>query len=170
MCMEECYGGPEIIVKAVFDKLDNFPKISNREPLKLRELRDLLKEIDSAKLEGYLPGLAYLDTARGVTPIVNKLPHGLQEKWMTLGSQYELQHQVAFPPFTFFTEFVCRETHTRNDPSFTLNLSAGNPIKPESPMKRYGQSKNIISVHKTEVSHTQTNTANIPSSKPDFDR
>lgn len=63
--LAESFGSAEIIEKTLFDKLDCFPKISNREPQKLRELADLLKEVKSAKLGGYLPGLSFLDTARG---------------------------------------------------------------------------------------------------------
>ncbi|KAJ8369536.1 hypothetical protein SKAU_G00095640 [Synaphobranchus kaupii] len=81
--LEECYGSPETIEKALLDKLERFPKITNKDPLKMRELGDLLRELESAKLEGFLPGLAYLDTSRGVNPIVEKLPYGLQERWMT---------------------------------------------------------------------------------------
>lgn len=80
MRLEECYGSPEMIEKALLDKLEQFPRIGNKDPLKLRELGDLLQELESAKLEGYLPGLAYLDTSWGVNPIVEKLPYALQEK------------------------------------------------------------------------------------------
>ncbi len=99
--LEDCFGSPEIIEKSLFDRIDSFPKIGNRDVKMLRELGDLLQEVVSAKHEGYLPGLLYLDTARGVAPIVDKLPHSLQEKWMTQGSQYKTTHQVAFPPFSF---------------------------------------------------------------------
>lgn len=78
--LEDCYGCLEIIEKALFDRLENFPKNKIKEPLKLRKLGDLLKEIECAKLEGYLPGLSYLDTTQGVRPIINKLPHNRQEK------------------------------------------------------------------------------------------
>lgn len=43
--------------------------------LKLQELADLLMELEIAKEEGYLPGLGYLDIARGIQPIVEKLPY-----------------------------------------------------------------------------------------------
>ncbi len=48
--------------------------------VKLRELGDLLLELEYAKAGGYLSGLAYLDTSRGVNPILEKLPFSLQEK------------------------------------------------------------------------------------------
>lgn len=87
--LEETYGSPEAIESALFTKLDQFPKIGPRDNQKLRELSDLLQEINAAKQEGYLHGLSYLDTARGVAPIVDKLPYGIQDKWMMEGSHYK---------------------------------------------------------------------------------
>lgn len=168
-CLAESFGSAEIIEKTLFDKLDCFPKISNREPQKLRELADLLKEVKSAKLGGYLPGLSFLDTARGVAPIVNKLPHNLQEKWMSQGSQYKLQFQVPFPPFTFFTDFVCKEAYMRNDPSFAFHSSPTAPVKPENSVRRGGPLKSFISTHKTEIVQT-TSSSDSPNSKPDINR
>lgn len=46
----------------VFRELDNLPKILNKDNYSLTKLGDLLMELLSAKEEGYLPGLAYLDT------------------------------------------------------------------------------------------------------------
>ena len=72
--LEEVYGAPEVIEKALLDRIESFSKITKQDPLKLRELRDLLQEVLSAKSEGYLSGLSYFDTSRGVNPIVKKLP------------------------------------------------------------------------------------------------
>lgn len=72
--LDECYGAPEIIESSLFEKLDSFPKISKKDNRKLRELGDLLMELLSAKEDGYLPGLSYLDTAHGIGPHVEKLP------------------------------------------------------------------------------------------------
>lgn len=78
--LEECYSSPEVIERALFERIETFPKINHKNPLKLRELGDLLRELESAKSDGYLPGLSYLDTARGVNPIVEKLLISLQER------------------------------------------------------------------------------------------
>ena len=83
--LEETYAPPEAIERALFSKLEHFPKLTNKEPQKLRKLGDLLMEVEAAKLDGYLPGLSYLDTSRGVHPIAEKLPYNLQEKWMSFG-------------------------------------------------------------------------------------
>ncbi len=36
--LEEMYGSPEVVEKALFDKIEKFPKISKQDPLKLQEL------------------------------------------------------------------------------------------------------------------------------------
>ena len=70
----------EVIENALLEKLESFPVISNKEAHKLRDLGDFLRELDTAKSEGVLPGLTYLNTARGVNPIVEKLPV-LEPRW-----------------------------------------------------------------------------------------
>ncbi len=149
--LNQCYAAPEIVESALFSKLDNFPRISNKDNSKLRELGDLLLELRSAKEDGYLPGLTYLDTARGINPIVDKLPHNLQEKWVSIGSRYKDEHYVSFPPFSFFTQFVCCEARIRNDPSFKLSTSNTSTPRYEKPSFRNTASKGFISAHKTDI-------------------
>ncbi|XP_076861369.1 uncharacterized protein LOC143514271 [Brachyhypopomus gauderio] len=152
--LEERYGAPEAIEKALFTKLDNFPKISNRDNHRLSELADLVLELEAAKQDRYLQGLAYLDTARGVAPIVEKLPFYLQEKWMTFGSKYKEDKRVAFPPFVVFSEFIRREAKARNDPSFNTCSSTAPTLKKEKTGNLYN--KNQVTVHKTNVSKETT--------------
>lgn len=154
--LTECYGAPEMIENALFKKLDAFQKISNRDYAKFRELGDLLMELQAAKEDGYLPGLAYLDTARGINPIVEKLPPYLQERWwVSHGMKYKEENRDRFPPFWYFTSFICHEAKARNDPSFTILSS--NPIK--SARFMYSGQRVPISVNKMDVSSkTSSNT------------
>lgn len=87
--LDKCYGSPEVIEASLFNKLNNFLKLSNRDHQKVRELGDLLLEVDAAKQEGYLPGLSFLDTARGINPVAEKLSQNIQEQWITQGSHYK---------------------------------------------------------------------------------
>lgn len=48
--LEECYGAPEVIERALFRRVENFPRIASRDYSKLHELSDLLMEIESIKL------------------------------------------------------------------------------------------------------------------------
>ncbi len=141
-----------MIESALFMRLDNFPRLSPKDNVKLRELADLLMEILAAKGDAYLPGLAYLDTPRGINPIVEKLPTSLQEKWLFAGSRFKEENKVSFPPFMFFTHFICSEAKARNDPSFKLSNSSHTVVRYERPLYKHGASRVPVSVHKTEVS------------------
>ena len=165
--LQECYGSPEMIEKALFDRVEKFPKINSRDYPKLREIGDLLQELASAKREGYLPGLACLDTARGLNPIVEKLPWNLQEKWISKGSNYKLAHNLLFPPFTYFADFVSREALIRNDPSFSFASSAAT-TKPDAADKK---TRNFVSTHITDVSPvSDSDTTETSSARPDVSK
>ncbi|KAM4014162.1 uncharacterized protein ACNLHF_004040 [Anomaloglossus baeobatrachus] len=144
--LDECYGSAEAIEKALFKRIDDFPKISNKGLQKLRGLSDLLMEFQVAKCEENLQGLAFLDTARVVNPIVQKLPYNLQERWLTHGSTYKYKHGVPFPPFSVFVEFVHQQAKIRNDPSFDFTISYATPSPAPNLLKT------SVAVDKTNVS------------------
>lgn len=54
--LEECYGSAKAIEDALFKKVEDSPKITSRGYQKLRELKDLLQELQAAKAKGDLPG------------------------------------------------------------------------------------------------------------------
>ncbi|XP_068506561.1 uncharacterized protein [Syngnathus scovelli] len=159
--LHECYGAPEIIENALFKRVDDFPRLSARDNTKLRLLSDLLMELLAAKNDGYLPGLAYLDTPRGIKPIVEKLPSGLQEKWLGVGSKYKERYRTSFPPFSFFVDFVYGQAKARNDPNFSLSISSQPYGKGEKAPFKPSEFKTAVSVRKTDVSGTtDANTLN----------
>lgn len=80
--LEDCYSSPEKMEMAHFNKLEYFPKISNRDSQCLQELGYLLFEVKAAKEERYLTALAYLDNTHGINPILEKMPTRLHEKWV----------------------------------------------------------------------------------------
>ncbi|KAG5277426.1 hypothetical protein AALO_G00117470, partial [Alosa alosa] len=132
--LQECYATPEVIESTLFKRLDSFPRLTSKDSTKLRELSDLLMELLSAKADGYLPGLSYLDTPRGINPIVEKLPQNLQEKWLSTGSRYKEQQRVFYPPFAFFVDFVRSQAKARNDPSFILTSNSHSHNRSERPI------------------------------------
>ena len=48
----ECYGASEVIEDAIFNQVENFPMLSNRDYQKLREYGELLTKPLSAKEDG----------------------------------------------------------------------------------------------------------------------
>lgn len=146
----ECYTAPELIESSLFTRLDAFPRVATRDYNKLRELGDLLMELQAAKEDGYLPGLDCLDTARGISPVLEKLPHNLQEKWITEGSRFKREHYGRFPPFYYFASFVCNEARTRNDPSFAV-LSSSQPTVKAKSFVQHSAAKFPVTVQKTDL-------------------
>ncbi|XP_040209336.1 uncharacterized protein LOC120940491 [Rana temporaria] len=152
--LEQDYGSPEVIESALFQRLNDFPKISVKDNHKLRELGDLLHELEIAKLDPSLPGLSYLDTAQGVNPIVARLPSYLQGKWTSVGSKYKYEHHVSFPPFSYFAEFVRKVAKSKNDPSFFYPDTTTTPLTTSRGIATNSKFKDLkypIAVRKTEV-------------------
>ncbi len=164
--LDDCFGAPEVVESSLLRRLETFPKISNKEWKKLRELGDLLMELLVAKSEGVLLGLTCLDTARGIASIVQKLPFNLQDKWMTLGYTFKQQHRVPFPPFSVLVNFVVEQARMRNDPSFALPLQTDH-LRPEHPRNTNRAS---ISVHKTDVSPQRSSTGETQGPKIDLEQ
>ncbi|XP_048868217.1 uncharacterized protein LOC125740722 isoform X1 [Brienomyrus brachyistius] len=160
----ETYGSPEMVESSLFRKLENFPKISNRDNCRLRELGDLLMEIQAAMQDGDLMGLSYLDTARGVNPIIQKLPFNLQEKWLTVGSKYKEDYSVSFPPFEFLVDFVCQQAKMRNDPSFSLTTVQEESRRPNKQLNK-SVFPRAVATHKTQVSSENSSAATEPKNK-----
>lgn len=93
----------------------------------------MMMELDAAKAEGDLPGLAYLDTPRGVNAIAQKFTYGIQVKWLSRGSSCKQLHCVPFPPFSLFVAFIYQQAQIRNDPSFNSDCQT-NMVKVEKPL------------------------------------
>lgn len=104
-----------------------------------------------AKDEGYLPGLSFLDTSRGINPIVEKLPGGLQEAWVKEGSRYKKDHKAHYPPFSYFVQFVNNHAEMRTDPSFILQNCGPAHMKSERTLVRQTRFKVPITTNKTQV-------------------
>ncbi|KAL1252709.1 hypothetical protein QQF64_017402 [Cirrhinus molitorella] len=148
--LDEIYGSPEAVEQALFNKLENFPKVIMKDPRRLRELADLLSELQAAKEDKYLAGLSYLDTSRGIRPIIEKLPYNLQEKWLYLGTRYKHEHFVSFPPFSVLVNFIATEARARTDPSFSFFTQV--PVERLSKWEK--PTKPSVYVHKAQISET----------------
>lgn len=127
-----------------------FPRF--RHQTKFSELGDLLMEIRGAKKEGYLTGLSYLDTSRGIGPIADKLPYGFQETWVSSVSWYKEDNHGHFPPFDYFCDFVCDEAKRQND--LALFTKSGKAMR--------NFNNKAITVHKTVSTTNRDPNKNCP--------
>ena len=145
--LEKKYGTAEVIEDNLMAKLDRFPRFNSKDRDKLQQLSYLLLEVMAAKDTGRYKGLVSFDSAKGLRPIVEKLPYPLQERWMRVGTAYKRDNNTVFPPFQVFVDFINTEADMRNDVSFMI--STQNVEKPTSARTYHN---NVASVNKVETS------------------
>ena len=154
--LNERFGTAESVLSALDKKLKFFPRIMNKETLKLYDLADILSEIEGLKKNSeYSVTLSYFDSTVGMNPIISKLPYNLQQKWISHAASYKEKHKVSFPPFSFFTEFVKKYSVIMNDPSF--NFEANVPQHSTGPAKHEQKAYGRFSAAKTGINqHDQS--------------
>ncbi|XP_052069035.1 uncharacterized protein LOC127708232 [Mytilus californianus] len=149
--LDERYGAPEMLEASLMSKLAKFPTLTNKDNARLYELSDILSEIQYHKENPKLGCLlAYFDSSSGINPIVEKLPYGLQEKWITRATRYKSKYEVAFPPFTEFSAFIREISKTKNDPGFIFGSKATPNTKGAAP-RFTSHPKTKVGAHKTAV-------------------
>lgn len=140
-----------MIEESITNKIKSFPRLTNKDTKLLCELSDILAEVQFLKGNPtYEHLLSYFDRSSGIKPILQKLPIGLQEKWITRAANYITKYGVTHPPFSEFRKFIAEMSRTKNNPG--LNY--------DSPVKIVG-SDHISKQHfpiKAKVSVRMTNT------------
>ncbi|XP_053387835.1 uncharacterized protein LOC123557228 [Mercenaria mercenaria] len=121
--LDDRYGSPEAVHKAVTRRLDTFPKLTMHDTTKWYDLADLLMEIAGLKDDSvYSSTLAYFDSSVGMSRVLCKLPQNIQERWAVFVNTYKKRKGVVFPPFLVFVEFISDQAKIRNDPSLQLTV------------------------------------------------
>ncbi|XP_076084371.1 uncharacterized protein LOC143055113, partial [Mytilus galloprovincialis] len=149
--LDKRYGAPEMLEASLRSKLDKFPTLTNKDNARLYELSDILSEIEYHKENPKLGCLlAYFDSPTGINPVIEKLPYGLQEKWITRASRYKSNHGVAFPPFTELSAFISEISKIKNDPGLIFGSKVTPNTKGAAPrFTSYPKTK--VGTHKTAV-------------------
>lgn len=100
--LDRMCGSPTAIENALFSRVETFPKIQTEDIHELSSRFLDLQELELVKHDVQLRRLTYLDTARGVQPILEELPHLIPEPWMSQSFKYERDYSI-FPPHNFYT-------------------------------------------------------------------
>ncbi|XP_055998870.1 uncharacterized protein LOC130047575 [Ostrea edulis] len=120
-----------MVESALKQKLANIPKLTDKDNKRLYELCDVLSEVEALKEDKkYALLLAYFDSSAGILPVLNKLPHSIQEKWTNHAVNYIKRNDVSFPPFSVFVEFMRDISRVKNDPSFQYGGIQSSTEKP----------------------------------------
>ncbi|XP_056000356.1 uncharacterized protein LOC130048119 [Ostrea edulis] len=158
--LNQRYGSPELLESVLMSRLSSFPKLTNKDNVKLYDLLDLLSEIESLMQNPkYSTLLAHFNSSSGIAPILIKLPNNIQEKWTTFAYKYKKQHDVIFPPFSYFVEFMEDISRMKNDPGFMYTSeSSTDSSKPKERVEQKNtQVKHWISTKKTEIKQNSEN-------------
>ena len=146
-----------MVEAALKEKLDSFQTMKN-DYSRLYELVDILCAIESTKGNPqYAALLGYFDSSSGVTPIVNKLPYAMQEKWTYRAAKYKKDHCVTYPPFEFFISFVREICETKNDPGLIFDSQR----RDKKPKETVYARKHEIDIA-TQTSETDIKTLDSP--------
>lgn len=156
------FGAPEKVESFLKQRIVSFPVISNVENSRLYELADLVSEISSVKSQTqYATVFSHFDSSTGVNALVSKLPRNLQDKWTNEATRYKRKEKTAYPPFTFFHDFIHSLAEMTNDPSF--NFGHTDRLTNQS-TQRKGQKREVISARKTDttvVTNVKENTQTL---------
>lgn len=162
--LDERYGSPEQIDRALKKKLDSFQRITT-DYSKLYVLSDILAEILSVKEnENYGALFSYFDCSIGVKPIVSKLPLHLQERWTRTAVEYNERHGTIYPPFRIFADFVHKQSRIKNNPSFSYDAPLRN-FPPKAKSFAPGNRQSDVRVRANDTTElVQTNNTTVSTS------
>ncbi|KAK3102368.1 hypothetical protein FSP39_010852 [Pinctada imbricata] len=127
--LQERYGHPFTIQRAFRKKLENWPRIAERDSKALRDFGDFLKScLDAAPS---IPSLKILDDCTENQKLLRKLPNWATLRW-NRHVQEALDSNEDYPSFAKFVEFVNKEGKIACNPVsslFALNLDGNKPRK-----------------------------------------
>ena len=116
--LEERYGNPFTISKAFRQKLDQWPKISPKDSLGLRDFSDFLRSCEAAI--PCIKGLDVLNDCQENQKILAKLPDWLTTQWNRKVAETE-EARGVFPTFSEFVRFVTKEAKIACNPITLLH-------------------------------------------------
>ena len=98
--LEERFGNAVLVTSAFRKKIDDWPKIGDRDRKALQQFSDFLKQVQVASLT--YEKLSVLDDEFENEKLVKKIPNWLASKWIAR----VVRDASAFPKFKRFVEFI----------------------------------------------------------------
>ncbi len=123
--LEERFGNDFIVSNAFRDKLEQWPKISNRDNAGLRKFSDFLRQCYAAMMS--IKGLEILNDERENQKLLMKIPEALVGRWARKADDYFEKHK-RYPPFSKFVKFMAKEAKLANDPITSLSSLKGDKV------------------------------------------
>ena len=106
--LEERFGNAVLVTSAFRKKIDDWPKIGDRDRKALQQFSDFLKQVQVASLT--FEKLSVLDDEFENEKLVKKLPNWLASKWIA----QVVRNTTTFPKFKRFVEFISEHAKISN--------------------------------------------------------
>ena len=158
--LEERFGDPFFVTNAFRDKLEKWPKVSNRDSIGLRKFSDFWGQcLIAAKTNARL---RILDDDRENRKLVSKLPEHLANRWARLVSSWR-EEKHSFPTFETFVEFLRKEARIANEPVLSSTTGKYETRKPAS--TQMDQRPKVNNARGFKTSAQQVSTRKPPETK-----
>ncbi|CAB3978894.1 PREDICTED: uncharacterized protein LOC107357656 [Paramuricea clavata] len=140
------FGNTAIITNSLLQRLQQSAKFNGRDKAKLQDFADVCMDVDNQI--NNLPGLACLNYASAIRPIVDNLPNFLRFKWEKKVVSYAEENNDDYPGFHIFAVMMQKQAKLKNH----LNVSAGEAV-PEHAKKndKQGNGDRHTKVYRTET-------------------
>jgi hypothetical protein len=146
------FGNTAIITNSLLERLQQTAKFNGRDKAKLQDFADVCMDVDNQI--NNLPGLACLNYASAIRPIVDNLPSFLRFKWEKKVVSYAEENNDDYPGFHTFAVMIQKQARLKNHP----NVSAGgtNPDNTKNNEKR-GNNEQHNKVYKVDAKDSYQN-------------
>ena len=115
------FGNTAVITNSLLERLQQSAKFNARDKTKLQDFADICMDVDNQI--NNLPGLACLNYASAIRPIVDNLPSFLRFKWGKKIVSYAEENNDNYPGFHTFALMIKKQATLKHHP----NVSAGDP-------------------------------------------
>ena len=104
--LQKRFGTSPHLAKALQNKLYAIPGIGND----LSKLGEFADECEMVLLHmDHVPDLVILNFTQGLSPLFNKMPMFMRNKWQTVAYRYSCHSQGGHPPFSVFCKFLAEQ-------------------------------------------------------------
>lgn len=145
------YGHPFVIQRAYRERLNNWPKISSKDSVRLRQYSDFLTACSNAM--PHIKGLQVLNDCEENQRMLQKLPDWVTSRWNRRVTK-QLQETHEYPSFKEFAKFLAHEADVACNPVTSLYALKSYEERPSRDMKRPKANVFITNTKESEKSNT----------------
>ncbi|XP_048576716.1 uncharacterized protein LOC116603307 [Nematostella vectensis] len=119
-----------MISSSLLERLKNAARFSENQPEKLQQFADLCADVESQVAQ--LPGLACLNFANAMQPVIDKLPKSICAKWEKEIANFSDANGGVYPPFERFAKIIQGQANIKNNANVLASKATTTEVTPSS--------------------------------------